>query len=257
MRLILVQAALRHDAGAANLDRIRKLLDEARVDFGSGDVLLLPERFELREDAETYEREVTTLARSLGCHVVGGSHHEARAGGSVNAGIVADPTGGIVGQYEKLRPYALERQFVEPGKLLGEVTLDGRHVLILICADFWFVDLVLRATLAPDLVLVPSLSVTRHSTPDYSRALWRHLAISRAYEFGTYVGVSDWAYPSELPVLFTAGAGGLADPTAVDPERFFTPIAPGGAPGIAVHDLDFAALDAFRHDRVARGFFWK
>src|SRR6185295_17270836 len=184
----------------------------------------------------------------------GGSHHERRSGSAVNAGVVADPSGSIVGRYEKLRPYALERQFVEPGTALGEIAIGGRNVLILICADFWFVDLVLRASRAPDLVLVPALSVTRKSSPDYSRALWRHLAISRAYEFGVFVGVSDWAYPSELPILFTAGAGGFADPTAVDPERFFTPI---GVAGVAVHELDFAALDAFRKDRVGRGFFWK
>jgi predicted amidohydrolase len=253
MRLILVQAQLRHDAGT-NLDRIRSLIDAARIDFAADDLLLLPERFDLREDAAPYEQDVESLAKSLGCHVVGGSHHERRAGRAVNAGIVADPSGGIVGRYEKLRPYAIERQFVEPGTGLGELSIGGRNLLVLICADFWFVDLVLGATRAPDLVLVPALSVTRKSSPAYSRALWRHLAISRAYEFGTYVGVSDWAYPSELPILFTAGAGGFADPTAVDPEKFFTPI---GEAGIAVHELDFAALDAFRKDRVARGFFWK
>jgi predicted amidohydrolase len=253
MRLILVQAQLQHDAGT-NLDRIRAALDAARILFARDDLLLLPERFDLREDREPYERDVTALARSLGCHVVGGSHHEKRPGGSVNAGVVADPAGAIVGRYEKLRPYASERQFVEPGAGLGELTIGGRNVLVLVCADFWFVDLVLRATRAPDVVLVPALSVTRKSSPAYSRALWRHLSISRAYEFGTYVGVSDWAYPSELPALFTAGAGGLADPTAVDPEKFFTPI---GETGVAVHELDFAALDAFRKDRIARGFFWK
>jgi predicted amidohydrolase len=253
MRLILVQAQLRHDAGT-NLDRIRAVLDERRIDFVRDDVLLLPERFDLREEAAPYERDVGELARSLGCHVVGGSHHERRPGGSVNAGVVVDPSGAVVGRYEKLRPYALERQFVEPGTELGELTIEGRNVLVLVCADFWFVDLVLRASRAPDVVLVPALSVTRKSSPAYSRALWRHLAISRAYEFGTYVGVSDWAYPSELPVLFTAGAGGFADPTAVDPDEFFTPV---GETGVAVHELDFAALDAFRKDRVARGFFWK
>jgi predicted amidohydrolase len=253
MRLILVQAQLRHDAGT-NLDRIRAVLDAQRIDFARDDVLLLPERFDLREEATPYERDVAELARSVGCYVVGGSHHERRPDGSVNAGVVVDPSGAVVGRYEKLRPYALERQFVEPGTELGELTIEGRNVLVLVCADFWFVDLVLRATRAPDVVLVPALSVTRKSSPAYSRALWRHLAISRAYEFGTYVGVSDWAYPSELPVLFTAGAGGLADPTAVDPEKFFTPIAEAG---VAVHELDFAALDAFRKDRIARGFFWK
>jgi omega-amidase len=253
MRVILVQEQLRHDAGT-NLGKIRALLDGAGITFAADDLVLLPERFDLREDADLYERDVTGLARSLGCHVVGGSHHERRGGSAVNAGIVADPSGGIVGRYEKLRPYALERQFVEPGTRLGEFSIGDHSVLVLVCADFWFVDLVLRASHAPDLVLVPALSVTRKSSPGYSRALWRHLAISRAYEFGTYVGVSDWAYPSELPVLFTAGAGGFADPTSVDPESFFKPIGPTG---LAVHELDFSALDAFRKDRVERGFFWK
>ena len=49
MRLILVQPELRHDAGTSNLETIRWLLDAARVDFDSEDVLLLPERFDLRE----------------------------------------------------------------------------------------------------------------------------------------------------------------------------------------------------------------
>jgi predicted amidohydrolase len=253
MRLILVQAQLAHD-GSTNLDRIRAGLDVARIDFARDDVLLLPERFDPRVEAAPYERDVTSLARSLGCHVVGGSHHERRAGGDVNAGAIVDPSGDVVGRYEKLRPYASERPFVEPGTGLGEFTISGARVLVLICADFWFVDLFLRATRPPDVVLVPALSVTRKSSPDYSRALWRHLAISRAYEFGAYVGVSDWAYPSELPIHFSAGAGGFADPTALDPEKFFSPI---GETGVAVHELDFAALEAFRQDRIARGFFWK
>ncbi len=254
MRVIVVQAQLRHDAGANNLDTIRGALEAERVAFERDDLLLLPERFEMREDAAAYEGEVVALARSIGCHVVGGSHHERRPGGAINAGVVVDPSGNILQRYEKLRPYALERQFVDAGTHLGELTLGGRNLLIMICADFWFVDLLLRATRAPDLILVPALSVTRKSTPDYSRALWRHLAISRAYEFGTYVAISDWAYPSELPILFTSGAGGFADPTAIDPDAFFTPI---GTTGVAVHSLDFDALDAFRNDRTSRGFFWR
>jgi omega-amidase len=254
MRLILVQPELRHEAGTSNLDTIRSLLDAARVDFDSEDVLLLPERFDLREDPAVYERDVVSFARSTGCHVVGGSHHERREGTSVNAGVVADPGGSVVARYEKLRPYALERQFVEPGTVLGELTLGGRNLLVFICADFWFVDLLLRSTHAPDLILVPALSVTRKTSPAYSRALWKHLAISRAYEFGTYVGVSDWAYPSHLPVLFTSGAGGFADPTAIDPNEFFLPI---GASGVGIHRIDFDALDAFRRDRSSRGFFWR
>ncbi len=254
MRLILVQPQLRHLAGASNLDPIRVMLDGARMQLEHADLLLLPERFDLRDDPSRYQADIVALARSLGCHVVGGSHHERRAGTSVNAGIVADSHGNILEHYEKLRPYALERQFVEPGGRLGELTIGEFHIVILICADFWFVDLLLRARAAPDLVLVPALSVTRKPSPAYSRALWKHLAISRAYEFGTYVGISDWAHPSQLPALFTSGAGGFADPTTIDPEKFFLPIATSG---VDVHRLDWQALDTFRRDRIGRGFFWK
>ena len=104
------------------------------------------------------------------------------------------------------------------------------------------------------MVLVPALSVSRKATPAYSRELWRHLAIARAYEMGTYVGVSDWGQPSSMPMLFTSGVGGFADPTGVDPERFFRPIDPSGA---SVYDLDFERLGQFRQDRIDRGFFWK
>ena len=132
--------------------------------------------------------------------------------------------------------------------------IGGRRVFVLICADFWFSDLFNRAAHLPDLVLVPALSVSRKPSPDYSRALWRHLAIARAYEFGAYVGISDWGHPSELPMLATSGVGGLADPTREHPDELFRPIAESGA---SAFDLDFAALDAFRRDRMERGFFWK
>lgn len=254
MKLVLVQPELSHAPGADNLARIRALLATAKPELTAEDVLLLPERFHLSEERGTYERDVAALARELGCHVVGGSHREERGGKAVNSGLMFDPRGRPVGRYEKLRPYASERTFVQPGSALGEIDVAGRRLLVLICADFWFADLFVRASALPDLVLVPALSVTRKAMPDYSRALWRHLAVARAYEFGVYVGISDWAYPSELPVLFASGVGGFADPTTVDPSRFFTSIGPSG---VGVHELDFERLEAFRHDRRERGFFWK
>jgi hypothetical protein len=78
--------------------------------------------------------------------------------------------------------------------------------------------------------------------------------VARAYEFGVFVGISDWAYPSRLPALFASGVGGFADPTVVEPSALFSPIGPSG---IGVFEIDFERLDAFRRDRVERGFFWK
>jgi predicted amidohydrolase len=143
---------------------------------------------------------------------------------------------------------------VSEGSALGELTIEGKRALVLICADFWFSDLFYRADVLPDLILVPALSVTRKPTPDYSRALWRHLAVARAYEFGAFVGVSDWGHGSELPLLRASGVGGLADPAEIDPNSFFRPI---DARGASAFELDFDRLDEFRRDRTDRGFFWR
>jgi predicted amidohydrolase len=272
VRLILLEPQLRHAAGENNLGPIRALVENSGLALSADDVLLLPERFHFGASQESYVTDVASLARGLGCHVVGGSHQEHRDGHAVNSGLVVAPDATVVGRYEKLRPYANERGWVQPGGVLGELVIGGRNVLVLICADFWFSDLIQRAERLPDLLLVPALSVTRKPTPDYSRALWRHLCIARAYEFGAYVGVSDWGYPSELVpagddtaqlqslraagVLprFSSGVAGFADPTTIDPDRLFQPVAPNG---IRAYPIEIPALEAFRRDRVDRGFFWK
>ena len=254
MKLLLVQPALRAAPDADNLATIREAVRGEATVLASEDVLLLPEHVSPERVAERYEQGVGELARALGCHVVGGSQHRERGGRVVNAGVACAPDGRVVGRYEKLRPYATEREAVSAGSRLGEFTIAGRPILVLVCADFWFADLILTATRLPDLVLVPALSVTRKPTPDYSRALWRHLAVARAYEYGVYVGISDWAHRSQLPQLAASGVGGLADPTAIDPQELFRPI---GSASVAVHELDFGRLEAFRNDRRSRGFFWK
>jgi predicted amidohydrolase len=255
VKLVLLQPQLRAFDTVRNLDAIRALLAKRAGELGSGDVVVLPEHFWFDAEGDApYERAMADLAREVGCWIVGGSHHARRADSAVNAGVAVDPDGAIAGTYEKLRPYADERKRVGQGSALGEIAIAGRRCLVLICADFWFSDLVTRARALPDLVLVPALSVTRKATPGYSRALWRDLAVIRAYEFGVYVGISDWAYPSSLPERFTCGVGGLADTTSTDPEAFFRRVPEDG---IGVYDLDFDRLEAFRDDRRARGFFWK
>ena len=254
MRLILTQPQLRAFDTAGNLAALQNALAPYRGVCAADDIIVLPEHFAFEGDADGYRAAVTAIAAEWGCHVVGGSHHETRDGRRLNTGIAVSPAGDIVGRYDKLRPYSDERKHVEPGELLGEFRIGGTHVLVLVCADFWFGDLFYRTEETPDLVLVPALSVTRKSTPDYSRDLWRHLAVARAYEFGVYVGISDWGFPSALPKLFTSGVGGFADPTGLDPNRFFT--STGDSPA-RVFDVDLAALRIFREDRKARGFFWK
>ena len=252
MKLVLIQPQLSHEGD--NIAAIRELVLPRSDELDTGDLILLPEHVDSTDSQETYLSHIAALARDAGCHVVGGSHHQKRENGAVNAGAVVAPTGDVIGYYQKLRPYAQERTAVHAGAMLGEIDVAGRRLLVLICADFWFADLFQRATRLPDLVLVPALSVTRKSSPGYSRSLWRHMAISRAYEYGAYVGISDWGHPSTLPLQFTCGVGGFTDPTTTDSRGFFRPIDDSG---LSVFEVDFEALDAFRRDRVERGFFWK
>jgi predicted amidohydrolase len=255
MRLVLIQPALRAGDSAFNCRTIEELVRVHRASLEADDVLVLPEHFTFDDDPSAYDAFVRSLARLSGCTVIGGSHHRLLDGGRrVNYGSACDAAGNVIGTYTKRRPYFHELSQVAPGDAFGEFTVAGRNVLVLICADFWYADLLLGAVRQPDLILVPSLSVSRKSGPGYSRSLWRHLAVARAYEFGAFVGISDWGEDARLLKYRTCGVGGLADPTVVDPESFFRPV-PAGRLGI--YPLDFGALEAFRRDRKERGFFWK
>jgi predicted amidohydrolase len=254
MRLVLVQPQLGFGSASENLDRVRQALESSAVRPATDDVVLLPERVHPGHSAEEYRRDLAELAGVLGCVVVGGSQHEARGDRVLNAGVAVDARGNVLGSYEKIRPYAVERQHVSPGTGPGELVIHGRRFLVLICADFWFSDLFTRAQRLPDVILVPALSVSRKAKPDYSRAMWRHLATARAYEFGAFVGVSDWGHPSELPMLAASGVAGFADPSRLEPDELFRALGDSAA---RAFELDFEALDAFRKDRMERGFFWQ
>lgn len=257
MRLILVQPTLgvAADNGARIVRAVDALLASADAPLGlaSTDLLVLPEHWCLEPSADRYEREVRALASRYGCHVVGGSQHVVREGRRTNRGVVVAPDGSVRCDYEKLRPYGRELDVIDPGSRYGAFDLDGHSVLVLLCADFWFFDLVQRAPRVPELLLVPALSVSRKPTPDYSRALWRHMAISRAYELACFVGVSDWAHESTLPALKSSGVAGFADPSVIAPDAMFRSV-PGSA---ALFELDFTALHALRADRRAQGFLWQ
>ncbi len=254
MRLVLLQPALKAPDDSANLEAIRRVVGGLGQRLAPDDLLLLPEHFIFTDVPRSYDEFVAETAARTGCTVVGGSHHRKMDGRRINYGAVVRPDGTKLAEYSKIRPYFNEQNHVVPGDSFGEFSIGGRNVLVLVCADFWYSDLILKATVAPDIILVPALSVSRKPDPYYSRSLWRHLAVTRAYEFGAYVGISDWDETSVLPKYRTCGVAGLADPVTTVPGRFFTSVDAGGA---AIFDLDFAAVEAFREDRRMRGFFWK
>ena len=252
MRLILTELPLTLELDA-NFDAVQSSIAGSATPPGLDDVLVLPELIGFRAPRACYEARVVGLARELGCHVVGGSHsvgpEGVSAGRRSNGGLAVSPTGAILGRYEKRHPYGGASD-AQPGRAWPPFRIAGRTVRVLVCADFWYADLWLE-TAGVDLVLVPALSVSRKESPHYARQLWRHMAVSRAYEFCAYVGISDFASGWPGPEHGASGVSGLADPTGVDPTTFFRPVGPSG---VRVQTLDFTALDALRTDRAQRGF---
>jgi predicted amidohydrolase len=213
-------------------------------------VLVLPELVGATMARSQYVHELRAISAVAGSWVVGGSHY-GTAGPLTNAGVVLDPAGHEVDHYEKRNPYGIEHAHgVQPGDRHATFDIGGRTVTVMICADAWFAELLLDAHRSADLVVVPSFSITRRP-PAFGRALWRHLAVARAYEFSAFVAVSDWRLGATYHGQPCAGVSGVADPFPADPERYFVPA--DDAP-VSVHRLDVGKLDGLRRDRRARGF---
>ncbi|MEO3876473.1 carbon-nitrogen hydrolase family protein [Nonomuraea sp. B12E4] len=242
MKILLIQPSAWSPDGHANFDAIDELITP-----GTGDLALLPELAGASLPRADYLERVRALAVSAGMAVAGGSHYD----GAVNRGAVYDADGTLIAEYDKVHPYGVElRSGTVAGRPNPGFELYGRRLRVLLCADVWY-----SASLTGfgdlDAVLVPAFSVTRWDSPAPARELWRHMCVARAYEFMTYVAVSDWHHEATYHGHPCAGVSGLADPCPEAPASFFT-----GAPGasVSVHELDFDRLNAFRRDRADRGF---
>lgn len=252
MKLLLTQPVSRSEDINQNFETILHSASQAEDTLAGAEMLVLPELIGATSSAEEYESWVRTIAKTLRCTVVGGSHHGQRGTSVINCGIVASPEGEIVTRYDKHRPYGSERDHgIVGGTTRGQFNLNGRNFVVLICSDLWFSASFHQLEVLPDIVLTPSFSVTQKPDPAAGQNLWKHMAVSRAYEFTTYVGVSDWAHPCEYDGLFSCGVSGLANPLP-DDARYFTPV---GDEIFKSYQIDFNRLDELRENREARGFF--
>lgn len=175
-RAILTQPVRWSADGIENFDAVLATAERSDMSFGPTDVFLIPELVGSDLDEPNYEASVQRIARALGVWVVGGSHHHRKGSRIVNRGVVSGPDGSVVTDYEKLNPYGVEGTIgVERGSSPGFFEVGGRRVVVLICADLWhsgsFTDIG-----RPDLVLVPSFSVTQWPSTRPARILWRHMA---------------------------------------------------------------------------------
>ena len=250
MRLLLTQLDADPEVGLDNPDHVERLLPDGVSD---DEVLLLPELIGGETESSVYEDRMRRFAATIGCHVVGGSHHSPAGAELTNAGLIVGPDGDVVDRYGKHRPYGSEHGTVAPDWQTGpgRLHIAGREVLVVVCADFWFSELLHELAVEPDVLLVPAFSISQKPTPDHARSLWSHMTASRAYEFSTFVGVSDWAHPTQWNGLASSGVAGFADPNPTLERHHFLPAA---SAGITVVELDFDRLDDLRANRTERGF---
>lgn len=254
MNLVLSQLARRHGNTAKDFESVIRAAEECPDVFDTADILLLPELIGAESEPSTYRRWVERTAGTLGCSVVGGSHHTMAGGFSINSGVAVDARGNVIAAYEKRNPYGCEvTGNVRAGNAVGQFTMRGRNIIVGICSDIWFSKTFHDLTVRPDLVLIPSFSISTVRPHTNARQLWQHMTISRAYEYNTYVGVSDWAYPCDYQGLPCSGVSGLASPRSdvCGGETFFMPV---GDSQFRAYRLDFGLLDELRESKRRRGF---
>jgi len=254
MKIVLTQPLHRSEDINQNFEMILDSALHSKETLEGAKVLVLPELIGATSSKEKYENWVKTAAKALKCIVVGGSHHEEREKATFNCGVVASSEGKIIACYDKQRPYGFEfNHGIVGGNTWGQFNLDGRQFLILICSDLWYSSLFHQLEIPPDVVLTPSFSITQKQSPMASQNLWQVMAVSRAYEFSTYVGVSDWAHSCEYNGLHSCGVSGLADPSP-DDKCFFIPV---GDKVFKSYQIDFDRLDELRKNQKARNFLWQ
>jgi len=253
IELTLVQPRSWHADGQANFAQIGRQLDGVGPPTSASAVVVLPELVGSSMARTQYCAAVSRLAARLDRWVIGGSHHWERDGGQRNAGVVAAPTGDISATYEKRHPFGSEIDAdVEAGD--GPIVFDanGVSVAAIICADFWHSDCVRELDPHPDVIAVASFSISRGRAPGAAKELWRHLAVTRAWEHGVHVGISDWSSASSYGGLHAVGLAASASPAPVRPAGFLTGL---GNRRVQSFHVDIDRLRAFRADQHEHGMF--
>lgn len=236
-----------------NVERIQFLVDRYRRPLKKADVCVLPECWFRSRSRSEYEQACREIQRRLGMVLIAGSHHEEASGRVYNRGIVLDSRGQIIARYGKNHPFDTEvKEGVRGLSQVCEFRIGRIQAAVLICADFFFSEIFHRFKNQPDVVFVPAESVSSSTNdPRYGRSLWQQMAIARAYEFTTFVAVSDWAVSRAAR---TCGVSCFVDPTVQDPHAFCQSI---GEEGILIATCRRDRLLSHRRRRRSMSFFWR
>jgi len=253
LEVTLVQPRSWSPDGEANFADVARLLRSLPPNERVPAVVVLPELIGSSMPRDDYADAVGEVARRLGRWVVGGSHHWVTPTTTRNAGVVADPAGQVVATYEKQNPYGSERaDGVSEGDGPAVFDAGGVSVAAVICADFWHSECIHALDPHPDVIAVSSFSISRGRAPGAAKELWRHLAVTRAWEHGVHVGISDWSAASVYGDLHATGLAASVSPAPARPDGFVTAL---GNRRLRTVCVDIERLRTFRADQHGNGMF--
>ncbi|MFW9854203.1 MAG: carbon-nitrogen hydrolase family protein [Candidatus Thorarchaeota archaeon] len=251
-----------------NLKQYERLLEDHSASLEQSHILCLPEywngigshkfSFSLHQKSISF---LTDLAVSFHTWIIGGSHLIENQGKYYNRCHVFDPTGKLMGTYDKRRPFGYEKaRGLTAGTSELIWSIGKWKVGVRICNDLWnvsdYAQLIkkeLDVLFCPILTTVPNKSFT-----NYGRFMWYNLALIRAKEGATALVVSDSAMSPIREPYWSTGASCIADPS----QRFqnsdeiglglLTTIS-NGEEGILIKKLNYQAIRDQRHYRMEMG----
>lgn len=186
MKIALLQFEIVLGDVAANLNKVRALIEEAR-NYGAH-LALLPELWSTGYDLENAAQhalafentvnEISGLARAASMTIVG-SILEPFDGGAANCQVVFDDVGREVARYRKVHLFApmLEDQYLRAGNELRAAAVCGVRTGLSVCYDLRFPELYRRYA-----VENAQLALVSAEWPAVRVAHWRALLQARAIE---------------------------------------------------------------------------
>jgi predicted amidohydrolase len=206
-----------------NIENYIRLLEKHSLNIRKSHVLCFPEYWDgIRKNFysdELYEHSITFLkglAIKYSIWIIGGSQITQENGKFFNRTHIFDPTGKLVGSYDKKQLFGFENiQNISPGNKDMIWNIQNWNCGVRICSDLWNTSDYSRLLIENlDLLFCPALTVVPDcSYTNYGRFLWHNLALIRSKESATSIVVSDTAVQTIREPFCSTGATCIVDPS--------------------------------------------
>lgn len=195
MKIALAQIRIFWENPEKNLARAETLIQQSARK--GCDLIVFPEMFStgfsmrpgLAEKAcRQTELALTAAAKAYGINIIAG-YALTGAGSSapVNAAVVFDRSGSVIGRYAKMHPFTLagEERIFRPGRSTVVFELEGLTASVFICYDLRFPEVFRAVAREADAIFVIA------NWPESRKAHWKTLLKARAIENQCYlIGVN-------------------------------------------------------------------